>query len=54
MLDDSLYIATNLSDYRYAGNVLRVTLSEGQMLYIDYDANSLSAVIKKSQGLFME
>ena len=54
MLDDSLYIATNLSEYRYVGDVIRVTLSEGQLLYLKYDGNKVSAVIKKAQGLFME
>lgn len=54
ILDASQYYITNIDEHIDVGASFRVSISDGQMLYIDYKADNAFVVIEQSPGLFMQ
>ncbi len=52
--DDALYFASKYDNYIHSGESVRITLEDGQMLYVEYGSNELFAVIEKVPALFAE
>ncbi len=52
--DDALYCASKYDNYIHSGESVRITLEDGQMLYVKYETNGFYAVIEKAPALFAE
>lgn len=52
--DASQYYESHYEEFCHAGDAIRIHISEGQMLSVEYDGRSLYALIEQAKGVFME
>lgn len=54
VFDSSQYYVSSYEAYSHAGDTIRVNISDGQLLYVDYDGSDFYVFIEQATGLFMQ